>query len=330
MPGRLSVPHSRESLSSLTDPLSIPVNQGRPLLVPLLRLRTVQRRVRIGRVSGADMGAVVDMTAVLVDEAGEEVGTYAAPTSDFRPGKRGDSRLQLAALVSRTTRRVRGCGSRRLHRRRDRGDRHGRNVLAGRCAGGADDESARLSINGRSPHELLRAADRILVFTGAGISTRERYPRLSGPAGSVEDEYPCLLPRVHDLISSSGGRIGSRRWRMPRRGELRRPMRCIAAIVRLEEAGKLEVVVTQNIDGLHAAAGTSREKLIEIHGTNREVECQSCRQAMQSRSPTSRRFGDRRAPGVSNAAASSSRQRSALARTSVSMILPVAQGRRSV
>lgn len=51
-----------------------------------------------------------------------------------------------------------------------------------------------------------------------------------------------------------------------------------AAIVRLEAAGKLEMVVTQNIDGLHGKAGTSAKKLVEIHGTNSAVECQSCRQ----------------------------------------------------
>jgi NAD-dependent deacetylase len=48
------------------------------------------------------------------------------------------------------------------------------------------------------------------------------------------------------------------------------------AIVDLERAGKVLGVVTQNIDGLHERAGTSPDKLIELHGTNRLVECQSC------------------------------------------------------
>ena len=50
------------------------------------------------------------------------------------------------------------------------------------------------------------------------------------------------------------------------------------SIARLERADKLEMLVTQNVDGLHAAAGTSPARLVEIHGTNREVECQSCRE----------------------------------------------------
>lgn len=48
------------------------------------------------------------------------------------------------------------------------------------------------------------------------------------------------------------------------------------AIVRLERMGKIRAVITQNIDGLHGLAGTSPERLVEIHGTNALVECQSC------------------------------------------------------
>lgn len=48
------------------------------------------------------------------------------------------------------------------------------------------------------------------------------------------------------------------------------------AIVRLEKAGKLRAVVTQNIDGLHSLAGTTAERLVELHGTNAFVECQTC------------------------------------------------------
>ena len=48
------------------------------------------------------------------------------------------------------------------------------------------------------------------------------------------------------------------------------------AIVKLERAGKISAVVTQNIDGLHRLAGTSEQYLVELHGTNALVECQSC------------------------------------------------------
>jgi NAD-dependent deacetylase len=48
------------------------------------------------------------------------------------------------------------------------------------------------------------------------------------------------------------------------------------AVAALETAGKLTLVVTQNIDGLHAKAGSSRQRLVEVHGTNLEVECMRC------------------------------------------------------
>lgn len=48
------------------------------------------------------------------------------------------------------------------------------------------------------------------------------------------------------------------------------------ALVRLEESGKLEALVTQNVDGLHSIAGTSDARLVEVHGTARRIECQSC------------------------------------------------------
>jgi len=55
-----------------------------------------------------------------------------------------------------------------------------------------------------------------------------------------------------------------------------RPNAAHRAIVELERRGKLEAVITQNVDGLHQAAGTSRERLIELHGTNLEVDCVQC------------------------------------------------------
>jgi NAD-dependent deacetylase len=55
-----------------------------------------------------------------------------------------------------------------------------------------------------------------------------------------------------------------------------RPNAVHHAIRQLELADKIECVVTQNVDGLHAAAGTSPERLVEIHGTTQKVECQDC------------------------------------------------------
>jgi NAD-dependent deacetylase len=62
-------------------------------------------------------------------------------------------------------------------------------------------------------------------------------------------------------------------WRVFREA---RPNATHLALVELERMGKLEALVTQNVDGLHQAAGTSFQKLIELHGTNSEVECIEC------------------------------------------------------
>jgi len=67
------------------------------------------------------------------------------------------------------------------------------------------------------------------------------------------------------------------------------------AAVAVEAAGKLLKLVTQNVDGLHAQAGTSAERLLELHGTNAQVECQSCG-ARSPAGPAIQRFASSRVP----------------------------------
>jgi NAD-dependent deacetylase len=122
---------------------------------------------------------------------------------------------------------------------------------------------------------VIRAASRVLVFTGAGISTPSGIPDFRGPQGLWTRRQP-----VHyaDFMSSEEARIAY--WDQKLEGDEAfrgaRPNAVHEAIVRLERAGKVLAVVTQNIDGLHARAGTSPELLVEMHGTNAVVECQTC------------------------------------------------------
>ena len=122
---------------------------------------------------------------------------------------------------------------------------------------------------------LLRAGKKILVFTGAGISTGSGIPDFRGPEGVWKRRQPVYY---HDFMRSEAARV--EHWDFKLEGwpgfREARPNGTHEAIVRLERAGKLEAVVTQNIDGLHARAGTSAERLVELHGTNCLVECQSC------------------------------------------------------
>ncbi len=123
--------------------------------------------------------------------------------------------------------------------------------------------------------ELLRAGQEILVFTGAGISTGSGIPDFRGPEGVWKRRQPVYY---HDFMRSEAARI--EHWDFKLEGwpafRSARPTAAHEAIVRLERAGKVLAVVTQNIDGLHARAGTPPEHLVELHGTNLYVECQSC------------------------------------------------------
>src|SRR5690242_11696977 len=123
--------------------------------------------------------------------------------------------------------------------------------------------------------ELIRKANRMVVFTGAGISTGSGIPDFRGPQGVWKRRQPVYY---HDFMRSEAARI--EHWDYKLEGwpafQQARPNATHEAIARLERAGKVVAVVTQNIDGLHARAGTAPEHLIELHGTNRLVECQTC------------------------------------------------------
>ncbi len=122
---------------------------------------------------------------------------------------------------------------------------------------------------------LLRRAERILVFTGAGISTASGIPDYRGPQGVWKTRQPVYYDEFMTSVDARR-RYWQQKMEDSEAWGSAAPNEVHGAIGRLEQAGKIEMVVTQNIDGLHAAAGTSAEKLVEIHGTNRQIECQTC------------------------------------------------------
>jgi NAD-dependent deacetylase len=119
----------------------------------------------------------------------------------------------------------------------------------------------------------MRKAKRICAFSGAGISTEAGIPDFRGPGGMWEDS--SLL----EQLSASG-------FHRDPEGFYRASMKLFATIahakptpahqllVQLEQIGKLNAVITQNIDGLHHAAGSS--KVYEVHGTYRTGRCTKC------------------------------------------------------
>ncbi|HWX18431.1 MAG TPA: Sir2 family NAD-dependent protein deacetylase [Candidatus Binatia bacterium] len=125
--------------------------------------------------------------------------------------------------------------------------------------------------------ELLNAGQKMLLFTGAGISTGSGISDFRGPDGVWKRRQPVYY---HDFMRSEAARV--EHWDYKLEGwpvfRAARPNTTHESIVRLEQAGKVLAVVTQNIDGLHARAGTPAERLVELHGTNSLVECQACGQ----------------------------------------------------
>jgi NAD-dependent deacetylase len=122
---------------------------------------------------------------------------------------------------------------------------------------------------------LLAAASRIVVFTGAGVSTDSGIPDFRSPGGLWSRYDPRLLGFRRYVADPDTRRLA---WRLRR--ELHhldaRPNPAHLACVRLAEAGRLAGVVTQNIDGLHLDAGLPPELVCEVHGTGRQFVCLSC------------------------------------------------------
>jgi len=123
--------------------------------------------------------------------------------------------------------------------------------------------------------KLLSESKSMLLFTGAGISTGSGIPDFRGPEGVWKRRQPVYY---HDFMRSEAARIEHWDFKLEGWAGYRdaKPNATHEAIVRLEQAGKVVAIVTQNIDGLHAKAGTSPEKLVELHGTNSFIECQIC------------------------------------------------------
>jgi NAD-dependent deacetylase len=130
-----------------------------------------------------------------------------------------------------------------------------------------------------TPHEwlveLIVKASKVFVFTGAGISTGSGIPDYRGPSGLWKTRSPVYYG---EFMSSEEARRCYWEGKLEGWAKYRdaQPNDAHRAVVELERAGKLLMVVTQNIDGLHRHAGTSHDRLVELHGTMHEVECQSC------------------------------------------------------
>ena len=122
---------------------------------------------------------------------------------------------------------------------------------------------------------LLASSERIVAFTGAGISTGSGIPDFRSPGGFWESNRPIDFS---EFVSSEDARREA--WR--RKAAFAeayadvRPNEGHHALRRLHDQGRLHALVTQNIDGLHQASGVPEDRIIELHGNGTYAKCLQC------------------------------------------------------
>jgi NAD-dependent deacetylase len=120
-------------------------------------------------------------------------------------------------------------------------------------------------------------AKRVVVLTGAGISTDSGIPDFRGPQGVwTRNPKAERLSDIRYYMSDPEVRRLSWQSRLDHPGWKAKPNAGHLALVELERRGMLHALITQNIDELHQLAGNSPDKVIEVHGTMRQVVCMSC------------------------------------------------------
>lgn len=122
---------------------------------------------------------------------------------------------------------------------------------------------------------LVKESSNIGAFTGAGISTESGIPDFRGPEGIWTKMRPIELS---EFLQSAGARREYWRRKLESYPRLRdaQPNDGHRGLARLHNAGLLQTIITQNIDGLHQKAGVPDDKVIELHGTNAAIACISC------------------------------------------------------
>jgi len=125
--------------------------------------------------------------------------------------------------------------------------------------------------------DSIRRAQRIVILTGAGISTESGIPDFRGPQG-VWTKNPDAEKTATLQYYVADPEVRKKAWRNRLESPLwdAEPNSGHRAIADLEKKAALHTIVTQNIDGLHHQAGSSPEIIVEIHGNVREVKCLGC------------------------------------------------------
>lgn len=132
-----------------------------------------------------------------------------------------------------------------------------------------------------------RDAGHIVVLTGAGLSTASGIPDFRSPGGRWERFQPVPLPEflARESAREEYWRYKGETWQVIRAAQ---PNPAHVALADLARAGRLDLLVTQNVDGLHQRCGHPAARLVCIHGSDASVVCMECgreldREAVQAR-----------------------------------------------
>jgi NAD-dependent deacetylase len=129
----------------------------------------------------------------------------------------------------------------------------------------------------RAAAEVIAAAERVVVLTGAGISTDSGIPDFRGPKG-VWTRNPAAekASNIQNYLADPEVRRAAWLNRLDTPVWTAEPNLGHLSVFEIERRGRLHGLITQNVDGLHQAAGHDPENVIEVHGTVRFTRCWDC------------------------------------------------------
>jgi len=120
-------------------------------------------------------------------------------------------------------------------------------------------------------------AARVVVLTGAGISTDSGIPDFRGPNGVwTKNPEAEKAATIQHYLADPDVRVRAWQTRIASPAWAARPNPGHQALVELERRGKLHAIVTQNVDELHQRAGSSPQLVVEVHGTMFRTKCWDC------------------------------------------------------
>ena len=126
-------------------------------------------------------------------------------------------------------------------------------------------------------HRWVDTAKRVVVLTGAGISTDSGIPDFRGPQGLwTRNPAAEKMSDINYYVADREVRKAAWQARLNSAAWTAKPNAGHRALAELERRGRLHALITQNIDGLHQQAGNSSERVIEVHGTLHSVVCLDC------------------------------------------------------